>query len=311
MKYVLKHITQKKKEFSQLPFFDYLRDESIAPKQRLAFAPCAAPFIMSFGELNKNVFRDESSNDPLQAIINKHTYEDDCHWIWFLEDLEKLGLNRGLSFRDALTALWNEETVCAQHVAHELYHYTHQCSPSQKLVVIEVVESTANVLLTASAKIIQSLEAQTHLKYRYFGSGHLDVDAAHTYCSDHIVEVIEGIELTEADRAEKLEIIDRMFAVFAAFTDEMLAYAKTHPISSLPPVHQPIRLGTHLLDAGLITLEQLDIALLEQQTRNQRIGEILSSHGWVKQQTIEYLMASVVPTQQQQGQHSPSFALMN
>jgi hypothetical protein len=310
MKSVLKHIAQQKQAFSQLPFFDYLRDERIDPRQRLAFAPCAAPFIMSFGELNKNVFRDESSDDRLQAIINKHTYEDDCHWVWFLEDLEKLGLNRGLSFRDALTALWNEETVCAQQVAHELYRYTHQCSPAQKLVVIEVVESTANVLLTASAKIIQSLEAKTHQKYRYFGSGHLDVDAAHTYCSDNVIQLIEEIELTDEDRAEKIEIIDRMFEVFAAFTHEMLAYAKNHPISALSSTQQPVRLGTHLLEAGLITLEQLDLALLEQQTRNLRLGEILASHGWVKQQTIEYLMTSVVPSKQKTAEF-PALALMN
>lgn len=295
MKSVLQHIHQRKQDFSKLPFFNYLRDESIPPRQRFAFAPCAAPFVRSFGELNKSVLRDESSDDPLQAIINQHTYEDDYHWVWFLEDLEKLGLNPGLSFREALTALWNEETVCAQQVTHELYRYTHQCSPAQKLVVIEVVESTGNVLLTASSKIIQSLEAETHQKYRYFGSGHLEVDAAHTYSSDDVVPLIEAMTLTDEDRAEKLAIVDRIFDVFTAFTDEMLAYAKNHPVSTT--VQKPVRLGTHLLEAGLITLEQLDLALLEKQMRHQRLGEILPSHGWIKQQTIEYLMSSVVSSE--------------
>ncbi|PZD74652.1 hypothetical protein C1752_00787 [Acaryochloris thomasi RCC1774] len=310
MKPILQYIEQRKKDFSQLPFFDYLRDDSISPRQRFAFAPCAAPFVMSFGELNKNVLRDESSDDPLQAIINQHTYEDDYHWVWFLEDLEKLGLNPDLSFREALAILWNEETVCAQRVTQELYHYTHQCSPAQKLVVIEVVESTGNVLLTASAKIIQSLEAKTHQRYRYFGSGHLEVDSAHTYSSDDVVPIIEELELTNEDRAEKLAIVDRIFEVFTAFTDEMLAYAKKHPVSI--PVQQPIRLGTHLLEAGLITLEQLDLALLEQQSRHQRLGEILSGHGWVKQQTIEYLMSSVVsPEPHHRLVESPALARMN
>jgi len=48
---------------------------------------------MSFGDLNKYVFRDESSNDPVQKMINEHTYEDDHHWHWFLRDLQVLGFD--------------------------------------------------------------------------------------------------------------------------------------------------------------------------------------------------------------------------
>lgn len=84
MKEVLAYIEKKQQVFSKLEFFEFLQDKSISPKQRLAFAPCFAPFVMGFGELNQYVWRDESSDDPLQAIINQHTHEDDGHWVWFL-----------------------------------------------------------------------------------------------------------------------------------------------------------------------------------------------------------------------------------
>ncbi|NJM22834.1 MAG: hypothetical protein HC907_31070 [Richelia sp. SM1_7_0] len=83
MKEVLAHIEKKKQEFAKLEFFEFLEDKSIPPRQRLGFAPCFTPFVMGFGELNQYVWRDEPTNDPIQAIINQHTYEDDDHWIWF------------------------------------------------------------------------------------------------------------------------------------------------------------------------------------------------------------------------------------
>lgn len=52
-----------------------------------------APFILAFGDLNKYVMRDESCSDPHQRRVNAHTYEDDHHWPWYLEDMIALGLD--------------------------------------------------------------------------------------------------------------------------------------------------------------------------------------------------------------------------
>ncbi len=54
------------------------------------------------------------------------------------------------------------------------------------------------------------------------------------------------------------------------------------------------RLGSYLLEANLITQEQLEIALKEQQKSNTRLGEIISNQGWLSQTTIEYMMDKVV-----------------
>ena len=43
MKEVLELIEQKKQEFAKLPFFEYLRDESIDSRQRLVWALCYHP----------------------------------------------------------------------------------------------------------------------------------------------------------------------------------------------------------------------------------------------------------------------------
>lgn len=60
------------------------------------------------------------------------------------------------------------------------------------------------------------------------------------------------------------------------------------------------RIGSYLVEAGLLTTAQLDVALNDQKmtedmtgTRMQ-LGEIVAARGWVKEQTIEYLMQKVV-----------------
>ena len=69
MEKVLELIEKKKQEFAKSGLFEFMRDQSIDPRQRLAFAPCIAPFAMSLGEFNKYVFREEPTNDPLQVIV--------------------------------------------------------------------------------------------------------------------------------------------------------------------------------------------------------------------------------------------------
>ena len=54
------------------------------------------------------------------------------------------------------------------------------------------------------------------------------------------------------------------------------------------------QLGAYLIEAGLLTPAQLQVALNDQTMSDMRFGEILAARGWVKQQTIEYLMEKIV-----------------
>ena len=47
-------------------------------------------------------------------------------------------------------------------------------------------------------------------------------------------------------------------------------------------------LGEILIEAGLISISQIELALKEQQKHNARIGEILVSHGWIKPETVNF-----------------------
>jgi len=232
MKEVLTLIEKKKQDFARLPLFDYMQDRSIDPRQRLAFAPCAAPFAMAFGELNKNVFRQEPTSDKIQEIINKHTYEDDHHWVWFLRDLRQLGLDRSMNFTNTLRFLWGEETKATRKLAHQLYGYSFQATPVQKLIVIEVIEATGHIFASASKMAAGELEAITEKKYLYFGEFHLAVETGHiTAPQQEIQLIIEDIQLIDYSFRQACELVEILFELFTEFTHELLAYAKANNIS--------------------------------------------------------------------------------
>lgn len=59
------------------------------------------------------------------------------------------------------------------------------------------------------------------------------------------------------------------------------------------------RLGSYLVEAGLLSRAQIDVALNDQQATGMKFGEILAARGWVKQQTVDYLMKKVVEPERQ------------
>ena len=54
------------------------------------------------------------------------------------------------------------------------------------------------------------------------------------------------------------------------------------------------RIGSYLMDAGLLSSAQIDVVLSDQELTGMRFGEILVSRGWLKSQTIEFLFQHVI-----------------
>ena len=61
----------------------------------------------------------------------------------------------------------------------------------------------------------------------------------------------------------------------------------------LPSVQTKL-IGSYLLESGLITKSQLDIALTDQKVTGMRLGEILVERSWLDQLTIDELMNQVI-----------------
>lgn len=228
MREVLALIEKRKQEFAQLPFFKYLQDKSIDPRQRLAWVPCVAPFVMGFGELNKYFLRTNNSDHPIQQIINRHTHEDHQHWLWYLEDIKRLNFDRSLSFSELLKFLWGEETRIPRHTIYELYRYSFTAQPIMKLVIIESIEAAGNVISSLTASLSYEIKTTTGKECLYFGDAHLSAETGHIIGTENLDEIIADIYLKDEERQKAFEMVEKVFDIFTKLTNAFLEYSNKH-----------------------------------------------------------------------------------
>ncbi|BAZ33152.1 hypothetical protein NIES4074_56620 [Cylindrospermum sp. NIES-4074] len=231
MKKILEFIDIKQQEFAQVPLMKFLEDKTIDPSQRLAFAPCVAPFAMNFGDLNKYILREEPAKNEIQKIVNQHTYEDENHWMWFLEDLVTLNLDPSQKFSDSLRFMWGEETKKTRACCNTLIAICiSQVEPIQKLVIVEAIEATGNVILSRTAQVAKELQQITQKQYHYFGEHHFAVETGHTRGEFNIEPFLETLELNQQQTQESLELVKAVFKAFTEATEEMLEFALSRQI---------------------------------------------------------------------------------
>ncbi|MCJ8280966.1 MAG: hypothetical protein MJK14_14060 [Rivularia sp. ALOHA_DT_140] len=219
-------IEEKNYEYAQLPLFKFLEDKTIDPIKRLSFAPCIAHFILSFGDLNKYVFRENQPVTKLEYMINEHTYEDDHHWPWFITDLEKLGFNSQMSFTQVLRFLWSEQSKVSRQLSYQLSAYTLHAEPIIKIAAIEAIEATGHVLFSRTSQVASELTEITGQKYTYFGEFHFNLESGHAMGTEGGENFLASIKLTDSQRHEAYEVVNNVFSIFTDWTHELLTYAQ-------------------------------------------------------------------------------------
>ncbi|MBW4553451.1 MAG: hypothetical protein KME35_20405 [Aphanocapsa sp. GSE-SYN-MK-11-07L] len=224
MKTVLKKISEHKQAYYSLPLFLYMRDSSRTEEERLAFYPCMAHFTLSFGDLNKYILREEPATDVCQQRVNLHTYEDDHHWLWYLEDFSKLGFDHLCSPTTWMRFLWSEETRKTRILTYQLVALISKASAIERLAIIEAIEETGNVLFNTMLDLSKAIESRSGIELRYCGEFHFGLESGHSVGSDHI-EIAE-IPLDESTQANCLFLVEKVFELFEDWTHELLSHAK-------------------------------------------------------------------------------------
>jgi hypothetical protein len=227
MKQVLRHIFAKKRVYNQLPLFQWMRDQTFSPRERLAFYPCMAPFILSFGDLNKLVLREERPGDLYQDMVNTHTLEDDHHWPWYLEDFTKLGFDAELRGTEWMNFLWGKETLQNRVLMARLTGLIYGTTSVERLVIIEAIEETGNVLFTTMLPLAEAVERQIGEQLRYCGPFHFNMESGHAVGADH--QALANVTLAPDEQARCIALVDAVFSAFEAWTHELLRYAHAHP----------------------------------------------------------------------------------
>ena len=183
-----------------------------------------APFILAFGDLNKHVLRDETSTDPYQKMVNAHSHEDDHHWPWYLDDFALLGFDRATTSTETMRFLFDEDLQVNRMLSAKLAHLIYGATPIERLVIIEAIEETGNVLFALTAKVAREIEAQTGITLRYLGDFHFNLETGHAMGTDDHAQ-LAAIQLDDAARARCLALVDEA-SLFEEWTGELLAYAR-------------------------------------------------------------------------------------
>ena len=236
MKDILNYIQEKNAIFEKAPLMVYLNEKSISPLQRLSFAPCMAFFTMSFKDINENILREEPTEDKYQQMINRHTYEDAVHWDWYFEDLEALSLNKELKFSEAAKFLWSDYMKESRFLVHEFYKYCYKVKSIYKMVAIEAMEMTGNVVLNATARVVNELLAMGEKKtvpLKYYGQYHVARETGHHMNTDDIGCVLEGIVVAPEDKKQCFKIVDMVYSTCTKVTTEMKTFCEKNNYSSL------------------------------------------------------------------------------
>ncbi|WP_437963722.1 hypothetical protein WMF04_28830 [Sorangium sp. So ce260] len=239
MEQVLSHIDKRQQDYERHPFFTELLDnQRLSGSERLAWAPCTIPFIMAYLDLNKYVIRNESKerlDDPLQRMMNINTYEEDFHWLWMLDDLEKLGVNAKLALSDATRVLWSQDMKVSRQLCFE---FAAIAASTPSFGVFAMVESIEAVSVTIF-KHCRGIALENGVECEFFGTKHYKAEIAHHIKSEGKIKASLPA-LTQEQRAEAMAVVDRVFKLFYAWSDSLLQYARKHSAAPLVAYEQMI-----------------------------------------------------------------------
>ena len=230
MKRVLAHITVCSERFAQEPMFQYLRDKSIDPRQRLCSMPMMAHFVFSFMDVNKYILRNEAIDTPYQRLINIHSYEDATHWPWWVRDMKSAGLDKTCSFTDAMLFTWSEATRRSRMLTYEFIAIAARATPTQLLAIVETVESTGYKFLSTTADVCREID---HNPFVYYGSKHSNVESGHHMGTDEALSYLEAIELSTQELEDTKRIVDKLYQLYTDFVGEMYDWVTSHQMSEL------------------------------------------------------------------------------
>lgn len=226
MRTLLDYIDQKTIDYEHLPLFEFMRDSNLSVRDRLAFVPCLAHFVMTFADVYTLVLREEPAKDRYQELVNSHTYEDGGHWKWFLADLRSFGYDPSIRLSDALRFVWGDHAIQNRMLSYHICRMGMGASSLQKLVLVHCIEATGKVSLSTVAPLGSGLANELGRKAVYFGSKHIDSERDHALEDAEIRRSLETEVLAPDVRADLMLIVDQTFAAFTAFSDELLRFAR-------------------------------------------------------------------------------------
>ncbi|MDO9181807.1 MAG: hypothetical protein Q7U04_05335, partial [Bacteriovorax sp.] len=185
----------------------------------LTFVPAMTFFVLGFRDVLSYLKR-TNPKDIWDHSINVHCEEDANHWLWFIEDLQKIGMKEtawGKDFSELLITTWSESGYASRDMIYSLVHKAKlNPDPFMALTIIESLEAAFAVFINALIPQIERQGWQNDL--RYFGSRHHEDESNHALGSwvgeTTIDNNLKNIVLSNSQNTQANLIINETFIKF-------------------------------------------------------------------------------------------------
>lgn len=187
--------------------------------QPLTFVPAMTFFVLGFRDVLSYLKR-PNPKDIWDHSINVHCEEDANHWLWFIEDMQKIGVKEtawGKDFTELLKTTWSETGYASRDMVYTLIHNAKVNSdPFVSLALIESLEAAFAVFINALMPQIEKRGWQNDL--RYFGSRHHEDESNHalgTWVGEVTVDNdLKSVPLSELQKSQAHFMIKETFLKF-------------------------------------------------------------------------------------------------
>lgn len=185
----------------------------------LSFVQSMTFFVLGFRDVLSYLKR-PNPKDIWDHTINIHCEEDANHWLWFIEDLKKIGVKEtmwGNDFSELLTSTWSEDGYASRDMIYTLiYMVKVNSDPFVHLALIESLEAAFAVFINALLPKIEKRGWQNDL--RYFGSRHHEEESNHalgTWVGEASIDKgLKDVVLNESQNKNAHLIVQEIFGNF-------------------------------------------------------------------------------------------------
>lgn len=226
MRQVLGAIRERTNAYEQHPLFEFLRDDSIDPERRLAFAPSAAHYVLTSQDFCQHVLREEPAKDRIQELINAQTDEEAEHARWFIADLARLGHEPLMRFSEALEFVWGDEAARSRMLSYQLCRLALRADSLSKLVLLHCVEATASVTIRHVLSVGKQWTAQNGKSIEFFDAAHADSEPHHSFWDREAEGILSDVRLHRGAERMLLGTVEQAFDYFSELATELLTVSQ-------------------------------------------------------------------------------------
>ncbi|HEY2512585.1 MAG TPA: tryptophan dimethylallyltransferase family protein [Polyangiaceae bacterium] len=211
---VQRTVAEQRDRLAVHPFLTHLQERATVEDVRTV-APHVAFFVLCFQDVLRLVH--EHTTDPeLKAIAETHRREDAGHDLWYLHDLDRLGVSLGV--RD----LFADERARIRDVAYtQISDALRSSDDRSRLGVVLALEAAGAEFF---GSMIAGLERLSHDEgLLYFARPHQKVEQSHDLFEDEASERMNRIAVPADVLREVLEVVERTFGTMTSLADELFA----------------------------------------------------------------------------------------